>query len=218
MYKLLLGGAALVAATAANAAVSINFGSAPGNLGTSHAYTSSGLTVTATGYSASNTTTALYGKSAGGDEVGLGLAADPSHDNEIYYPGSDFIQLDVHALFGLVTGGTYFMGSSTGGEMWKVYGSNTAGQLGTLLYGDDDELSHALLSFGTYKYYNFAAAGTKNCGWWGCSTSDGNVLLGGLSLTPSVPEPSTWAMMLLGFGGIGVALRRRRSKPVARLA
>ena len=25
-----------------------------------------------------------------------------------------------------------------------------------------------------------------------------------------VPEPSTWAMMLIGFGSIGVALRRRR--------
>lgn len=25
-----------------------------------------------------------------------------------------------------------------------------------------------------------------------------------------VPEPSTWAMMLLGFGGIGMAMRRRR--------
>ena len=27
---------------------------------------------------------------------------------------------------------------------------------------------------------------------------------------PAVPEPSTWAMMLLGFGAIGVAMRRRR--------
>lgn len=26
----------------------------------------------------------------------------------------------------------------------------------------------------------------------------------------SVPEPGTWAMMLIGFGGMGVALRRRR--------
>jgi hypothetical protein len=26
----------------------------------------------------------------------------------------------------------------------------------------------------------------------------------------AVPEPSTWAMMLLGFGGMGVAMRRRR--------
>jgi len=28
--------------------------------------------------------------------------------------------------------------------------------------------------------------------------------------TGAVPEPGTWAMMLLGFGGMGVALRRRR--------
>lgn len=26
----------------------------------------------------------------------------------------------------------------------------------------------------------------------------------------AVPEPGTWAMMLLGFGGIGYSLRRRR--------
>jgi hypothetical protein len=26
----------------------------------------------------------------------------------------------------------------------------------------------------------------------------------------AVPEPGTWAMMLLGFGGLGVAMRRRR--------
>jgi hypothetical protein len=27
---------------------------------------------------------------------------------------------------------------------------------------------------------------------------------------PGVPEPATWAMMLVGFGGIGMAMRRRR--------
>lgn len=27
---------------------------------------------------------------------------------------------------------------------------------------------------------------------------------------PAVPEPATWAMMLLGFGGIGYSMRRRR--------
>ena len=30
-----------------------------------------------------------------------------------------------------------------------------------------------------------------------------------------VPEPATWAMMLLGFGAIGVAMRRRRSAALA---
>jgi hypothetical protein len=30
--------------------------------------------------------------------------------------------------------------------------------------------------------------------------------------TPSVPEPATWAMMLMGFGAVGAAMRRDRSK------
>jgi len=30
--------------------------------------------------------------------------------------------------------------------------------------------------------------------------------------SPAVPEPATWAMMLLGFGGIGMAMRRNRSR------
>jgi hypothetical protein len=37
-----------------------------------------------------------------------------------------------------------------------------------------------------------------------------------MNVTPSVPEPGTWALMLLGFGGLGMTLRRRRNK-VAKL-
>jgi hypothetical protein len=42
----------------------------------------------------------------------------------------------------------------------------------------------------------------------GPSDQQGN-LLDNISLA-SVPEPATWAMMLLGFGGLGAALRQRR--------
>jgi hypothetical protein len=43
--------------------------------------------------------------------------------------------------------------------------------------------------------------------------SRGNGSYGGnLTFTPTaVPEPATWAMMLLGFAGIGWQLRRKRS-------
>ena len=34
----------------------------------------------------------------------------------------------------------------------------------------------------------------------------------------AVPEPATWAMMLIGFGGIGMALRRRRQPALAQIA
>lgn len=34
---------------------------------------------------------------------------------------------------------------------------------------------------------------------------------------PSVPEPSTWALMLLGFGATGFAMRRSRKVPESRV-
>ena len=43
---------------------------------------------------------------------------------------------------------------------------------------------------------------------------------GNLTFTPnpSVPEPTTWALMLLGFGGVGLSMRRRRSRALTQLA
>lgn len=55
---------------------------------------------------------------------------------------------------------------------------------------------------------SFIGTGTVN-------TSSGTSLI---SLNfRAVPEPATWAMMLVGFAGIGVAMRRAR-KPVGRFA
>jgi hypothetical protein len=34
----------------------------------------------------------------------------------------------------------------------------------------------------------------------------------------AVPEPATWALMLFGFGGIGLAMRRRRRPALAQIA
>ena len=41
----------------------------------------------------------------------------------------------------------------------------------------------------------------------------GNVEIATAALTTAVPEPSTWAMMILGFAGIGFVAYRRKSKP-----
>ncbi|MDB5453001.1 MAG: sorting protein [Caulobacteraceae bacterium] len=35
----------------------------------------------------------------------------------------------------------------------------------------------------------------------------------GCTITTTVPEPDSWALMILGFGGLGGVLRRRRSLP-----
>lgn len=56
---------------------------------------------------------------------------------------------------------------------------------------------------------SFVGTGTVN-------TSSGTSLI---SLNfRAVPEPATWAMMLVGFAGIGMAMRRSRARPVLQVA
>jgi hypothetical protein len=47
--------------------------------------------------------------------------------------------------------------------------------------------------------------------------SPGNIS-GNAAFYAAVPEPATWALMLLGFGGIGMAMRRRRRPALAQIA
>ena len=53
---------------------------------------------------------------------------------------------------------------------------------------------------------------------FGGTTSGGGGEAGTLSFFAAVPEPGTWALMLLGFGGIGMAMRRRRRPVLAQIA
>ena len=214
----LMAGAGLFTAAPASAVI-FDFGSQAGNLGTTASYTSGGLTVVATGYSDGgdySAQTALYGHDVVGDDRGLGLVADPSNQNEIYWGSSHngaFVQLDVSGLFGLVTSAQFVMGSTTGGaptgEQWAVWGTNVEGRgwifAGTGPLTGFDMGPHDLVDFGTYKYYDFYSLGTFGNG------APGNVLLASL-VTPSVPEPGTWTMMLLGFGAVGAAMRLNRKK------
>ena len=48
----------------------------------------------------------------------------------------------------------------------------------------------------------------------GPSDQQGN-LLDNVTLSSSVPEPATWALMLIGFAGLGVAARSRRTAATA---
>lgn len=40
------------------------------------------------------------------------------------------------------------------------------------------------------------------------------VLNQGTGFTSAIPEPSTWALMIIGFGGVGAMLRRKRTLPI----
>ena len=205
MKKLVPFLAAMAIATGANATV-FDFSLAPhqDNIGTTESYTVDGLTIVASGFTAANAATDLFGKHDGGDENGLGLANDPSGQNEIHF-GSGYVQLDVQGLFGNVIAAQTFFGtnSTTEGEQWTVYGTNTAGTLAgaAQVSQGTNEGQHLLPSLGTYRYYDFVST---------TALGGQNYLISNLTTT-AVPEPATWAMMIIGMGGLGAVLRRRRA-------
>ncbi len=43
------------------------------------------------------------------------------------------------------------------------------------------------------------------------------ITVAGVPVDNAVPEPGTWAMMLMGFGAVGFAMRRRKPAPKALL-
>lgn len=61
---------------------------------------------------------------------------------------------------------------------------------------------HGVLQFqGTFTSLNFTDTSEF---WHGFTVGIGDIA------SPGIPEPATWAMLIMGFGGIGAVLRRRR--------
>lgn len=50
------------------------------------------------------------------------------------------------------------------------------------------------------------------------NNSGAGSLGGSITIRQAVPEPATWAMMLIGFGAVGFAMRRRRTPVLAQVA
>ena len=79
------------------------------------------------------------------------------------------------------------------------------------------ETNDAIDTFGTGKTYSSAAFNLYYVEGNGApAILDVNIQ--SPNLTTDVPEPSTWAMMILGFFGVGVMAYRRKSKVELRLA
>lgn len=207
-----------------------------GNLGTSQGYTANGTAPQITAYGFSNTTATnvgtrwspqyaysfgspidLYEKFTNHNALETGLGLKGTLDNEIVAP--DVIVIDFsQARLAKYTGFSFEMGSVTNGEKWELYGSNSLTTGYTALMSGTSQGVDVTLS-GTndsYKYYAFGLAPDLPC--------DDNILLVSIDGTtppfgvnPGVPETSTWAMMILGFSGVGFVAYRRRTKVAFRI-
>jgi len=86
----------------------------------------------------------------------------------------------------------------------------------TLMMTDGSSLTQTVAGQGGAKFFGFTGAGVSTMT---VSTTDGSGFALGDFFVRAVPESSTWAMMLLGFAGMGMAMRRsRRSQSLAQVA
>jgi hypothetical protein len=186
-FSMLVLAMLLIFASPLNAVTYIyNVNNPKGPLATTQNYISNAVTVTASGYNLNNSNvyvaTDLYGKNNSGNEVGLGLKNVVS-DNEI--TTTSFVQLNISNLKPLINLNTLAIsvGSVQGGETWMLFGSNTAGVLGTALFGSAQTAGYpTTVTIGqlakSYQYLSLQAV-------------TGDVLFSTLSAV-AVPEPATW--------------------------
>lgn len=126
---------------------------------------------------------------------------------------SDSLAPGVSTTFNFTSGQSAFGG---------VFDLSFAGQAGlsftfALLGGGTQTLSQQVPNNCVFCFFGFTStnpflsvtlnSGTQGAG--GESFTLNNLQIASAT-TGAVPEPTTWAMMLIGFGGMGVALRRRR--------
>jgi hypothetical protein len=64
---------------------------------------------------------------------------------------------------------------------------------------------------------NFLSSGTYRFTFGGSAPPNGGVVNGNLTFLP-VPEPASWALFVIGFAGVGFALRRRRRPGLKQVA
>lgn len=63
----------------------------------------------------------------------------------------------------------------------------------------------------SFQTLTIKAAGIKSVSFGSIGGGGSSVYADNFSFDTAVPEPTTWALMILGFGGAGAALRRRRA-------
>ena len=202
-YKSLIFGFGLLAAAPVFAStISVDFGKPDEpafvqSTSTSATYTfAPNLTITATGYHINGTpqTTALYAKTNGGDEEGLGLANEAG-DHEI--TNGNFIQLDLSKI-GANSSFSLFTDSTTGSDAFKIYVSAIKGVEGTLSATGNTETT-----------YSFTAAQIAAAPYISLAATSGDVLLGPGAVTSNAPEPGT--VLSLGAGMLLVTWRARKA-------
>jgi hypothetical protein len=130
----------------------------------------------------------------------------------------------------LGTGGFNYTGPNAGdtlnNTLWLFYTDSSFASAPTLTVTHDDGIEAVYNNVDGPAYIGFTASPTSAIPETGtCPACSGPGQVGivyneadgapGVLEVNSVPEPSTWALMLIGFGSLGIATRRSRRRAAA---
>lgn len=176
--------------------------------GVSGDLSNSGLTPTAVSFGiGGNTVTGTTGH----DQAG---AID--RDYWTFTIGVDQALVAINVLEGTQTVGFSFIGLESGNQVTLDPGTMTAaGLLGWTHYDSTDVGTNILDDIGVAGNGSSGFTGSLGPGTYSVwlqeiSPTAGAIPFGFDFIVAQVPEPSTWAMMMVGFGMVGFAVRRRR--------
>lgn len=164
-------------------------------------------------YIFSPATLAIVDSDAGG---GGNFANEPSANTVMFFTSADNAILNV--TNGFSTGFSFFYSSATAARVNVWSGLNATGNiLGTVALTEQYDTGCAGDPNGNF--CNWTNAGVTFAGTASSIDFGGAARLTGFdditfgsAVAGAVPEPSTWAMLLLGFGAVGGALRIGRKK------
>ena len=147
------------------------------------------------------------------DAGGTGnIANEPSPSTVMFFlDGSNAI---LNATNGFTNGFSFYYSSSTAASVTVYSGANATGDvLGVLNLSAqfaDNCSGDPTGGFCNWSAIGVSFAGTAysiDFGGTANQTAFDNITFG--SANPGVPEPATWAMMIMGFGLVGASMRRR---------
>ena len=164
---------------------------------------------------------ALWDAANGGDNTWNGKAAGAG--NFAAMDGAYQTGPIEQTLTGLTVGASYVLSFNYAFAQQKGYNGATVQHLTETLGGqtftsaDTDLPSHGFSGWQSFTTTIVAKSATETLSFlaYGNKPVPPFALVSNVSLTGGVPEPATWAMMILGIGGIGAMARRRRAASVA---
>lgn len=152
---------------------------------------------------------------------GLGFVV-PNGSSITLTPGSDFASFGVYVVPSITgpvnfgTGGPFRISSGSGNAL-GVSGVSGAGQIEVptgYVSGSDLGTTTSIVDSASFASLGMKP-GTYVWSWGSGDNADSFTLNIGGNMDDAVPEPSTWAMMIAGFGAVGGVLRRgKRSRTV----